>query len=117
MNTSAAKTRSGRVQGIREDGPHIFRGIPCAQPAIGPLRFCPPKSVEPWSGVRGATSFSPYSLQPLIYGPSPPPEGISGDYLYVNVSTPEIETGRRPVLVWIHGGSFNHGRSAGPMCS
>lgn len=43
MNTSAAKTRSGRVQGIREDGPHIFRGIPCAQPAIGPLPVLSPQ--------------------------------------------------------------------------
>ena len=34
--------KSGKVQGYIEDGIHIFKGIPYAEPPIGDLRFSPP---------------------------------------------------------------------------
>ncbi|MDF3086799.1 carboxylesterase family protein, partial [Burkholderia sola] len=36
----------------------VFRGIPYAQPPVGPLRWKPPQPVSAWSGVRNSDRFS-----------------------------------------------------------
>lgn len=109
MNPLVVETQSGKVRGCDMNGLRVFRGIPYAQPPTGALRFRAPTPVRPWSGVRDAAAFGPYSLQPLAYGSSPPAEGMSEDCLRLNVYTPAVDDVRRPVLVWIHGGAFDHG--------
>jgi para-nitrobenzyl esterase len=106
---------SGRVRGSVEGGLSIFRGIPFARPPVGPLRFGPPQPPGPWAGVRDATTFGPAAAQSAIDVEYVPGfslwEGIgptSEDCLTVNVWTPGL-TGRRPVLVWVHGGAFLKG--------
>jgi len=87
----------------------VFRGLPFARPPVGPLRFRPPEPPEPWSGVRDAARFGPSAAQNgALVGPLMS-LGISRtgeDCLYLNVWTPAADRGRRPVLVWIHGGAF-----------
>ena len=87
----------------------MFRGLPFARPPVGPLRFRPPEPAEPWSGVRDAARFGPSASQNgALVGPLMS-LGISRtgeDCLYLNVWTPAADRGRRPVLVWIHGGAF-----------
>lgn len=87
----------------------MFRGLPFASPPVGPLRFRPPEPPEPWSGVRDAARFGPSAAQNgALVGPLMS-LGISRtgeDCLYLNVWTPAADRGRRPVLVWIHGGAF-----------
>ena len=87
----------------------MFRGLPFARPPVGPLRFRPPEPPEPWSGVRDAARFGPSASQNgALVGPLMS-LGISRtgeDCLYLNVWTPAADRGRRPVLVWIHGGAF-----------
>ena len=51
------ETNAGKVEGIRQDGLNIFRGIPYAAPPVGSHRWLPPQPVESWSGVRRAQSF------------------------------------------------------------
>ncbi len=82
----------------------------CAAPWIPPSK--PP---EPWTGVRPAVAFGPAAAQSAVDVTYVPGfslwEGIdatSEDCLTVNVWTPGL-TGRRPVLVWIHGGTFLKG--------
>jgi len=106
---------SGKLSGTSEGPLAVFRGIPFARPPIGALRFAAPEPPDPWPGVREATAFGPAAAQSAIDVTYVPGfslwEGIdatSEDCLTLNVWTPGI-TGRRPVLVWIHGGAFIKG--------
>jgi para-nitrobenzyl esterase len=103
---------SGQVSGSSEGPLTVFRGIPYARPPVGTLRFGAPQPPEPWTGVRPCVAFGPAAAQSSIDVTYVPGfslwEGIdatSEDCLTVNVWTPGL-TGRRPVLVWIHGGAF-----------
>lgn len=104
------ETSSGRLQGVRRDGICAYRGIPFARPPVGPLRFCPPEPPEGWAGVRDAARFGPASHQ--AHRPLAPILGMvlpeqSEDCLTLNVWTPAVrDGGRRPVMVWIHGGAW-----------
>jgi len=102
------QTSCGALAGRREDGIAVFRGIPYAAPPVGALRWRPPAPPAAWSGTRDASRFGPAELQ----NPGPLGEllGITvdatdEDCLYLNVWTPDVH-GRRPVMVWIHGGAF-----------
>ncbi|WP_031469475.1 carboxylesterase/lipase family protein [Sciscionella sediminilitoris] len=101
-----AHTSSGRVAGQRSGSLAIFRGVPYAQPPVGALRFASPRPPVPWSGVRDATSFAAPSYQLIL-------PGGSEDSLYANVWTPDTE-GKRPVLVYIHGGGWLLGAGSEP---
>lgn len=89
----------------------MFRGIPYAQPPVGPLRFQAPAPVEGWSGTRRATEFGPVAPQA-----GPTAEGsVGNDWLTLNVSTPALGAAGLPVLVWIHGGAYIAGAASDPM--
>jgi para-nitrobenzyl esterase len=121
MPPITAETRAGRIEGVQEDGVAIFRGIPFARPPVGELRFLAPVAPEPWSGTRDATRFGACALQADTAG-SPmsqlirfEEEEASEDCLTLSVNTPALDTGRRPVMVWIHGGAFVFGSGSQPM--
>ncbi|GAA0602637.1 carboxylesterase/lipase family protein [Kutzneria viridogrisea] len=101
-----ARTALGRLRGLRQGGVCVWRGVPYAQP---PERFAPARPVQPWQGVRSATEFGPTAMQ-IALGPGGPSTATrqSEDCLYLNVWSPGT-TGRRPVVVWIHGGAFVSG--------
>jgi para-nitrobenzyl esterase len=95
-------TTAGKVRGTMQDGVHTFRGIPYAQPPIGPLRFAAPVAHEPWDDVREAIEFGPPPPQPGRVTPT-------DDWLTVNVWTPSPDAAGRPVMVWLYGGRFTTG--------
>ena len=110
-------TSAGRVRGRIEKGIAVFRGIPFAKPPIGPLRFQAPESPAPWDGVRDAAEFGPAAPQaPMMAegGQPGPPADTTGDWLTVNVWTPDPAAARLPVLVWIYGGAYMFGASSEP---
>jgi para-nitrobenzyl esterase len=109
-------TTAGRVRGCVENGAAVFRGIPFASPPLGALRFRAPQPPQAWDGVRDATRFGPPAPQAPFPGapPARPADGDAGDWLTVNVWTPDPHARTLPVLVWIHGGAYLFGSAAEP---
>ncbi|MFI9183766.1 carboxylesterase/lipase family protein [Streptomyces goshikiensis] len=92
------RTTAGLVGGVVAGRTAVFRGVPYAEPPVGRLRFASPRPPRPWRGVRDATRFAAPSYQSAL-------PGSSEDSLYANVWTPDTG-GRRPVLVYVHGGGW-----------
>jgi len=95
-----ARPHCGMVKGTEDGGTIVWRGIPYAQP---PVRFAPPRPVRPWNGIRAATEFGPSC--PQENGKRSP---MDEDCLYLNIWSPAAD-GKRPVMFFIHGGSFAGG--------
>lgn len=105
-------TTAGAVQGLQRPGTQAYLGIPFAAPPIGVRRFMPPLPPVPWDGVRSAQQFAPACVQAADTDPVDARLGIvqalevqSEDCLNANVYTPSADGKRRPVMVFIHGGS------------
>lgn len=103
---------NGILEGTMESsGVRSFKGIPFAQPPVGPLRWCPPQAARNWDGVRKATKFGPRAMQRPLFGDMGfRSDGMSEDCLYLNVWTPaKSQHDRLPVLVYFFGGGFQAG--------
>ena len=108
------KTRCGEVGGSVAHGGNTLKGIRYA----APIGSDPPLPVPPWSGVLGALTYGPKPPQ-LPYPPPIdvllPELAVTGeDCLNLNIWSPEPESARQPVMVWIPGGEFEHGTGAWP---
>lgn len=108
-------TTEGPVQGTLVEDVRAFLGVPYAAPPTGALRFLPP--ADPLTRTE--------TLVASEYGPSCPgtrtpldlvlrPLPASEDCLSLNIWTPNAG-GRRPVMLWIHGGGYVNGASNIPV--
>jgi para-nitrobenzyl esterase len=112
----------GKVRGTTQDGIYSFKGIPYGGPTGGPNRFMPPTPPEPWPGIKDTTRYGPSSWQALedftkrdfdLEGPIGA-DAMSEDCLVLNVWTRGVnDQGKRPVMVWLHGGGFFTGSGDG----
>jgi para-nitrobenzyl esterase len=107
-----ATTPSGPVTGDAVDGVLVFKGIPYAAPPIGLLRWRPPQPSAPWTEPLDATHFGASCPQPQRRAGTAEPTDES--CLYLNVWTKALD-GKRPVMVWIHGGAFRLGSGSVPV--
>ena len=128
--TVSARTSEGVVFGTgNQDAAIYFKGIPYAEPPVGPLRFAPPKPPKKRKGQLHADAFGHSAMQAstpassdtelgralqAVFPSQKDVENQSEDCLYLNIWTRDM-TGKRPVMVWLHGGGFAYGSAAWPM--
>jgi para-nitrobenzyl esterase len=107
-----ATTTAGKVRGYTDSGISVFKGIPYGA-NTAETRFQPPLPAPAWSGIREADKFGPIAPQPAArrgLTTTPDDAQISEDCLRLNVWTPALhDGGKRPVLVYFHGGAYNGG--------
>ena len=124
----ALEISSGRIRGFEQAGVRAFWGIPYGAPTDGANRFQPPRPPAPWSGVRDAICYGPicpWFPSPMkdVGAPENPeggfllyrnwmPQTASEDCLRLNVWAPP-GSGKRPVMVYMHGGGFVAGSGHG----
>jgi para-nitrobenzyl esterase len=115
------ETAGGKLRGTMHNGIHAFKGIPYGASTAGPNRFMAPVKPAPWTGVRDAFKFGPWSPQKMSFSEALAPqgnladEGMSEDCLVLNVWTPGLnDGGKRPVMVWFHGGGFTSESASWP---
>ncbi|WP_433254943.1 carboxylesterase/lipase family protein [Streptosporangium sp. CA-135522] len=106
-------TSLGAVEGRTEKGICAFRGIPYADAPTGKQRFKPPRPAGAWRGTLKATDGTRVCPQFPDRQGEEYPDGrkvyTDEDCLYLNVWTPKADHGRRPVIVFIHGGAATFG--------
>src|SRR5260221_2195088 len=117
------ETASGRVSGVTSGGVHVFKGIPYGASTAGANRFMPPRKPEPWTGVRECVAYTGRSPQAAAAPQRPELATVWGpidtlpvgeDCLTLHVWTPGLDSGKRPVMVWLHGGAFSYGSANSP---
>ena len=122
---------TGKIRGFWHKGVYAFKGVPYGASTSGENRFMAPAKPTPWPGIRNALMFGRACFQ---VGGDSAHFNFDGknlatadedafllnrgcgilvpgeDCLRLNVWTPEINgPGRRPVMVYMHGGGFEVG--------
>ncbi len=127
------ETESGKVRGYRRGETFTFKGIPYGAPTSSKNRFAAPLKPQPWTGVRSCLSWGPTTPDGfgIIEPDSRPPWGDqdafvlyrgyerslgSEDCLRLNIWTPQTGSGRRAVMVYMHGGGFSGGSGNDLQC-
>ena len=113
-SVAVAQTANGKVAGYIQDGVPIFKGIPYAKAN----RFEAPVQADSWEGIRSCRQYGPVSPQGARSGWANDEiafafnwnDGVQGeDCLRLNVWTPALDSRKRPVMVWLHGGGYSAG--------
>lgn len=120
MSSVQVQVQQGIVAGLQEKLPNrgnffAFRGIPYAKPPVGKLRFKDPKPLAKFSSPilecfkHGDSCYQKDMLTSSVIG--------SEDCLSLNVYTPQLVGQKKAVMIFIHGGAFNHGSGNQDMYS
>ena len=113
----AVKCINGTFVGRKSENIIAYKGIPfTAKPPVGELRWKAPVEYLPDDGIYEAyyNAKSPRQMEDISEGGSLYYQ--SEDCLYLNVWKAEGETtGKKPVMVWIHGGGYAMGATGDPL--
>ena len=116
--SAVAKTQYGKVRGFLVDRVLTFKGVPYGQTTAGENRWLPAKPLNAWTDEYPALAYGancPQTLHPwtaieqtFLFDWD---DGWqSEDMLKLNIWTPSL-SGKRPVMVYLHGGGFSFGSS------
>ena len=111
------ETSLGKVRGLSVGKVNTFRGIRYGADTAGARRFLAPVKPTAATGVFDAFEWGPEAPQVSPHGEIPevratiPATGMSEDCLRLNVWT-QGASGKRPVMVWLHGGGFTSGNGS-----
>jgi para-nitrobenzyl esterase len=113
---ATVETSAGKVRGYVENTVHAFKGVPYGATTAGANRFMPPQKPAAWTGVKDAFQLGPRTIAPVGGEPEEmlsvdPREQQGEDCLALNIWTPAT-SGRRPVMVWFHGGGYSSGSAS-----
>ncbi|WP_439488020.1 carboxylesterase family protein [Algoriphagus sp.] len=113
-----AHTDSGKIRGYILNDVYTFLGIPYGADTSGKNRFMPPQKPEKWEGIKPTIWWGNTAPQIMDNRYASPDysfadhwnyDDLSEDCLKLNVWTPALDSKKRPVLVWLHGGGFTNG--------
>lgn len=113
-----AETKYGKVKGFILRGISCYRGIPYGADTSGKNRFMPPQPPKPWTDILPAVWWGNTAPQIMdnryanaysSFADHWNYDDVSEDCLKLNIWTPAIDTKKRPVLVWLHGGGYTNG--------
>jgi len=117
-NIAIAQTEYGKVRGFILRGIHQFLGIPYGADTSGKNRFMPPEKPLPWNDIKPTIWWGNTAPQIMekryanVYSSFVDHwnyDDVSEDCLKLNIWTPALDKGNRPVIVWLHGGGFVNG--------
>jgi para-nitrobenzyl esterase len=115
QTSAIAEVEQGRLRGLHNGGVLTFKGIPYGGNVAGTGRFLQAPPAPAWARVRDATDYGSPSIQNNTdYSAWIDPKPGAENCLVLNVWTPQT-TGRRPVMVWIHGGGYSSGSGGLPI--
>ncbi|QMW02357.1 carboxylesterase/lipase family protein [Spirosoma foliorum] len=115
-----ANTEHGKVRGFILRGIHQFLGVPYGADTSGKNRFMPPQKPAPWTDIRPTLWWGNSAPQIMekryanVYASFVDHwnyDDVSEDCLKLNVWTPALDSQKRPVVVWLHGGGFVNGNA------
>ncbi len=124
------ETTAGKVRGVPVEGVYRFLCVPYGASTGGAGRFMPPSPPKPWAGIRETPKLRAIAPQTDVNAaPSPDIPALKGmlsiglepgsieteDCLNVTIFTPGLDSAKRPVMFWCHGGGYYAGSGSAPM--
>jgi para-nitrobenzyl esterase len=120
-------TTVGKIRGATTNGVSSFQGVHYGASTEGSMRFLPAVAPKPSMGVTDALKIGPPAPQDTSGASSTSeirkamgdligPGAMSENCLVLNVWTPSAaQGGKRPVMVWLHGGGYTSGSAGVPV--
>lgn len=103
-----ARISQGFIRGLRDRNVLVFRGVRYGADTSD-RRFQRARGPVPSNDRFNAWQFGNAAPQTNFTGP------MGEDCLFLNIWTPALDRGSRPVMVYLHGGAHAHGSGSDPL--
>ena len=114
-NSFPVKCLNGTFLGKEEENIISYKGIPFAKPPIKNLRWKPPLDCDNSNDIFEAYYFQKSPIQIPTEGEESSYYEKGEDCLYLNIWKNNDNDKNKPVIVFIHGGSFGWGGTVDPL--
>ena len=112
---SIVATKYGKFVGKKQEGIIAFKGIPYAKSPVGELRWKEPINLEPGDRTFEAFEYGKVAIQVPASSELSSFTSQGENCLTLNVWTSDITAKGKPVMVFIHGGSYGWGGATDPI--